>query len=290
MPFFCSACSGYGDRADRPLAPDISDGADAWRIRVIDPSGTEAYSFIETELKSAWENAGAFPAGAPGLFAHAYSTINNWPANRFYAAEGYTVASILSLAGFYESAQTVTFRGEDGYEVSLTREQLLSPRYAYPHVGESEDGAEPVYALIAYRWKEGADDLGSIREGKPSLIFGQENPYEHTNPAFVIGVAEIIVSDAPCDAWPAPSTFPMPGLIASGETVKMQHPDYGLVKIYYTLDGSEPTARSPMYNPSTYQPELNKPIPIVKPTVIKAFAYGYGKADSEAAAFAFVPN
>jgi len=205
-------------------------------------------------------------------------------------ADGYTVASLLALAGLYDSAQTVTFRGEDGYEISLTREQLMAPRFSYPHVGENEDGAEPVFALLAYRWREGTDDLSKLREDKPSLIIGQGNPFEHTNPAYVVGVAEILVSDAPCESWSAPSTFPLPGSIAAGETVKMQHPDYGLVKIHYTLDGSEPTVLSPMYNPSTYQPELNVPIPINEPTEIRAFVYGYGKVDSEVAAFEFDPG
>ena len=85
------------------------------------------------------------------------------------------------------------------------------------------------------------------------------------------------------------SAFPLPGSIAAGETVKLQHPDYGMVKLHYTLDGSEPTLLSTMYNPSTYQPELNRPIPISEPTVIKVLVSGYGKEDSEIATFEFIP-
>jgi hypothetical protein len=59
----------------------------------------------------------------------------------------------------------------------------------------------------------------------------------------------------------AATTFPTEGRIAAGESVKLQHKFSGLVKLHYTLDGTDPTELSPMYNPSTYQPELNLPIP-----------------------------
>ena len=72
--------------------------------------------------------------------------------------------------------------------------------------------------------------------------------------------------------------------------MKLQHPYFGLVKLHYTLDGSDPTHMSPMYNPSTYQLELNIPIPITAPTVIKVLATGYGKNDSEIAVFEFETN
>ncbi|MCL1849597.1 MAG: chitobiase/beta-hexosaminidase C-terminal domain-containing protein [Clostridiales bacterium] len=262
-------------------------GDDVWRIHVVDHAGDAVWSFTEVELIDAMQSAEALPSGAPGRFAHAYSTINNWPAAKFYAADGYSIALVLSVAGLYEDAQTVTFKGADGYAVSLTREQLLSPRFSYPNAGENEDGAEPVYALLAWRWREGTADVDAIRDDKPCLIIGQSNPFEHTNPAYVVGVEEILVSQAPCEQWPPASTFPLPGFITAGETVKLQHPDYGLVKLHYTLDGSEPTTLSPMYNPSTFRPEMNAPIPILRPTVIKALVVGYGKSDSDIAEFRF---
>jgi len=261
-----------------------------WRIRVIGPSGEEAWSFTEAELIKALESVETPPSGFVGQFTHVYSTVNNWPTARSYAAVGYSVVSILMMAGLYESTQTVTFRADDGYEVSLTREQLLAPQSNYPHVNENEEGAEPVCTILAYRWREGSDDLGSIQDENPCLIIGQRYPFEHTNPAFVENVSEIIVSNEPCDSWLMASTFPMPGPIASGETVKLQHPEYGLVKLHYTLDGSEPTMLSKIYNPSTYQPELNVPIPITEPTVIKVLVCGYGKTDSEVATFQFTPK
>ena len=259
-------------------APARLADAVAWRICIVDPAGAEVWSFTEAELAEMLEP-----------FAHAYSTVNNWPTTRFYAAEGYSLADILVAVGLYDAAQTVYFRAADGYQVSFTAEQLFSPQYHYPQVGENGGGAEQVFPIIAYRWREGTKNLSEVSDNKPCLIIGQRNHLEHTNPAFVVGVAEILVDYAPCEKWPTATTFPLPGPIAVGETVKLQHPDCGLVKLHYTLDGSEPTTLSPMYNPSTYQLELNRPIPITEPTVIKVLVRGYGKADSEIAVFEFTP-
>jgi len=270
-------------------SPDMPyDGT--WSIRVIDTTGEEAWSFTETSIANALESFPALPSGTPGKFTHVYSAVNNWPTARYYAAEGFSVVSILAAAGLYDSAQTVTFRSDDGYEISLTRDQIHAPQYFYPQVNENDDGAEPVYPIIAYRWREGSDDLSAIREDNPCLIIGQRNPFEHTNPAFVENISEIIVSTEPCEKWPPASTFPAPGFIPAGETVKLQHLSYGLVKLHYTLDGSEPTILSTMYNPSTYRPELNVPIPITETTEIRVIVYGYGKTDSEVAVFQFTPQ
>jgi len=256
------------------------DDPDAWRINVVSVSGDVLWSFTEGDLRR-------LPPEQACDFTHAYSTINNWPTALFYAADGYSIEGILRAAGVYDIAQTITFRAPDGYEASLTREQLLSPQFFYPNVSENENDAAPVKPIIAYRWRERTENLSEIYENKPTLIFGQRNPFEHTNPAFVVNVAEIIIDERPCDIWQEASTFPLQGAIASGETVKLQHPSYGLVKLFYTLDGSEPTVFSTMYNPSTYQPELNVPIPITERTVIKVLVTGYGKLDSEIAEFEF---
>ena len=256
---------------------------DAWRIRVVDTSGGEIWSFTEEELIETGQDQ-------INAFTHVYSTINNWPSTRFLVAGGYSVKSILEMAGALETVQTISFRAADGYEASLTREQLFGEQYYYPKAGESEDGAEPVMPIIAYRWREGTTNLSELRDEKPTLIFGQRYMSEHTNPAFVEEVAEIVIDTAPCEIWAAASTFPLPGSIAEGETVKLQHQFYGIVKMFYTLDGSDPTTASKMYNPSTYQPELNVPIPITEHTIIKVLVTGYGKKDSEISTFEFDPT
>ena len=262
--------------------PGTAEDEDVWRILLTDPKGANIWNFTENDLAESLKQS--------GLLSYVYSTINNWPSTRFYAAEGYAVADILKAAGLYETAQTITFRAADGYEARFTAEQLFSPQYHYPQAGESPEGAEPVYPIIAYRWREGTKDISELYDNKPCLIIGQRDYLEHNNPAFVVGLTEIQIDDAPCGQWPVAATFPLPGLIAAGETVKLQHPDYGLVKLHYTLDGSEPTPLSPLYNPSTYQPELTTPIPILQTTIIKVLVRGYGKSDSEVAVFEFTPR
>ncbi len=222
-------------------------------------------------------------------FEHVYSTVNNWPTARFYAARGITVRSILKAAGVLETARVITFRSADSYEVSLTIEQLLkTPRYYYPQVREgTSDGASEVEPIIAYEYKEGSTDMSATAMNRPCLIFGQSNPVEHTNPAFVVNVAEIVVSDEEAETWDPATTFPAAGKIAPGELVKLQHKNYGLVRLHYTLDGTDPTPLSPLYNVSTYQPELNVPIPINRDTLIKILVTGYGKKDSAISSFCF---
>lgn len=222
-------------------------------------------------------------------FQHVYSTINNWPTARFYAAKGITVRSILRAAGVLDTAQVITFRSPDSYKVSFTKEQLLDqPRYYYPKVTEdSADLAEPVEPIIAYEYKEGSKDMGVAVPDKPCLIIGQSNVWEHTNPAFAENICEIIVSNKEAGAWEPATTFPKEGEIASGESVKLQHKYFGQVKLHYTMDGTDPTELSPLYNISTYQPELNVPITIKKDTVIKVMVTGYGKKNSPIASFTF---
>jgi len=261
---------------------DPEEDPNAWRIYIRDPDGAELWSFSEAGLER-------LSSDRVGAFSLVYSTINNWPTTRFYAARGYSIIDILTVAGLFETAQTVTFRSEDGYEANLTREQLLSPRYFYPHVGESDIGAEPVLPIIAYNWRDGTDDLSEIREDKPLLIFGQRNAFEQTNPAFVVGVFEIVVDTAPSVVWPAAGTFPQPGPVAADEPVKLQHASFGLVKLHYTLDGSDPTPLSKVYNPSTFRPEMTVPIPVTEPVTIKVLVTGFGKNDSEIATFEFWP-
>jgi len=222
-------------------------------------------------------------------FEHVYSTINNWPTARFYAARGITVRSILKAAGVLDSAQVITFSSSDSYKVSFTREQLLDlTRYYYPQVKEGlADSAEPVEPIVAYEYKEGSGDMGAVVTDVPCMIIGQSNPLDHTNPAFVINISEIIVSNQEAEVWEPATTFPKAGKIASGELVKLQHKSLGLVKLHYTLDGTEPTELSPMYNISTYQPELNVPLSITKDTVIKVLVTGYGKKNSGIHSFKF---
>lgn len=222
-------------------------------------------------------------------FGSVYSTVNDWPTEKLFAATGVKVESLLKDAGFYDSAQTVTFRSGDGYEMSFTREQLIDcPRYCY---GKDDRGEvlekEAAPAILSWSYKDGGSDLSQAEDGPLCFVMGQAYPDEHTNPAFVIGVTEVEVSADLPDKWEKATVFPAEGIIAAGEKVKLQHAALGKVKLYYTTDGTDPTVSSILYNPSTYQLELNSAIEISEDTIIKVLTVGYGRPDSDIAVFEF---
>ena len=251
-----------------------------WVIRIANTEGEELFSFTESELSHILPD---------GRFAQRYSTINRWPTPRIHVAEGYLLTDILQAAGLLDTTQRITLRATDGYEMSLTREQLLSPQYFFPFVGENDTGAEPVGPIIAYRWRDGTDDFDDLMDHNPTLLIGQRNPFEHTNHIFVTDLDIITVDDSPSETWPKPTTFPLPGYIPIGETVRLQHSNLGLVHVFFTVDGSDPTPLSTLFNPSIFRPELNVSVEITEPTVIRAFARGFGRNDSEIAVFEFTP-
>lgn len=220
-------------------------------------------------------------------FEHVYSIINNYPTVKKYAARGIKMSAVLKEAGIKDEARSITVIGNDGYKSFFTREQLLeTPRYYFPGVIEGDPaGAEPAEPIIAYEYAENSDQLSEVREDELCLIVPQANVKEQTQHAFVKGIQEIVVSLDDPGNWDAAAVFPQPGLIARGDTVKLQHKELGKVKMYYTLDGSTPTENSMLYNPSTHQNELNKPIIIEEDMIIKVLVKGFGKHDSEIAEF-----
>ncbi|MEI7885128.1 MAG: metallophosphoesterase [Clostridia bacterium] len=271
--------NSQGVTIDSTRNPIISKEQKDLKVTVSGDVISENKSFTLQEL-STLTNSG---------FNHIYSTINNWPSAKFYAAKGITVRSILEKAGVLDTAQVITFRSPDSYEISFTRKQLLdNPQYYYPNINNGSDiHSERVEPIIAYEYKAGSNSLQDVSADELCLIIGQMNPFEHTNPAFIANVSEIIVSEELPEIWQQATAFPEQGQVAIGEKVKLLHKNFGLVKLHYTLDGTEPTVLSPMYNPSTYQPELNAPIIIDKDTIIKVLATGYGKEDSKIKTFTY---
>lgn len=222
-------------------------------------------------------------------FEHAYSTINNWPAAKKYAARGVKLAAVLKAAGMKDEAKCITVKGKDDFEWAFTREQLLdTPRYYFQEIMSGDPaGAEPVEPLLAYEYMESSDNLSEAKADDLCLIMPQANVHEQTNHTFVKGVREILVTVEDPGKWEKAFVFPQTEYIAAGDTVKLQHKDIGKVKMYYTLDGSTPSEKSTIYNPSTYQPELNKPIKIEQDTTIKVLVKGFGKYDSDIAEFRY---
>ncbi|TEB08071.1 hypothetical protein Psch_01626 [Pelotomaculum schinkii] len=226
----------------------------------------------------------------PGArFDHVYSTINNWPAAKKYAVRGVKLAAVLQAAGIKDEAKCITVKGKDDFEWSFTREQLLdTPRYYFPEVMAGDPaGAQPVEPVIAYEYVENSDNLSEARADDLCLIMPQACVNEQANHTFVKGVREILVTVEDPGKWEKATVFPQTEYVAAGDTVKLQHKETGKVKMYYTLDGSTPTEQSTLYNPSTYQPELNKPIKIERDTTIKVLVKGFGKYDSDIAEFRY---
>ncbi|MGI6361819.1 MAG: FN3 associated domain-containing protein [Bacillota bacterium] len=219
---------------------------------------------------------------------HIYSVINNWPTKKNYAAKGIKVSAVLQAVGAWDSFQTVTFKSPDGYEMVLTRDQLLDSQYYYPNLeNDDTDGATLVEPIIAYEYLEDSTDLTEVAPDSFCFILGQRNVFEHNNPAFVKNLSQIIISNEDPGAWEVASTYPTAGKISATEKVKLEHDSFGMVKIFYTVDGTDPTTESTMYNPSTYQPELNTPIVLEKDTIIKVLVSGYGKKDSSIETYQF---
>jgi len=214
------------------------------------------------------------------IISDAYTSVNDWPSEKLYYALGISLKEV--LADIDRSDTLITFEGADGYHASLTAAQLFAPRYTY--VGGEAKEVEP---LLAYRMIE-SDDAAALKDAQhltlPTLIFGQENESEHTNPAFVEDIVRIEISDH-IEQWSIPTIAEDATVIEAGETVKLLHPDFSKVKIYYTLDGSDPSIASTLYNPSTYQPQLNTPITLHTDTTLKAIVLGYGRQSSPIASF-----
>lgn len=239
-------------------------------------SGTVSYSMQEMD---GWGNT----------VEYVYSLINNWPNKKFAVAKGIPLQSILEKAGVWDSFQVVSIASGDGYTASFTREQLLAPRFYFPGLLEDSTAGQeqrPIILTLGYALDE--TEMSELEEEEaPRLVFGQNYITEHNSVAFVENIASITVSNQPAEKWEPCGSFPASGSIKKGDTVKLTHDSIGLVKIFYTLDGSTPDYSSAMYNPSTYQPALNAPIPIDGDVVIKAMVSGYGKADSDVVSFEF---
>ena len=272
----CFALSGCGDNgADVGQAPqtDVEESI----IKVIGTDGSEQ----DVNLNELYSDKNNY-------FEHIYSTINNWPSKGCNAAKGIKIEAIPGLSP-EDDFTSVTFESGDGYRVTLTKEQLYCDRFHYPNLeNDEETGKEPVETIIAMEYKEGSGDLSEAEADKPFLMLGQSNIQEHNTIAGVVDIATITISNEKAEQWAQPTAYPEPGVIYAGDKVKLEHSGAGaFAKMYYTTDGSDPTVNSTLYNPSTYQPELNAPIEITKDTVIKVLVSGYGKEDSEIATFEF---
>ncbi len=226
---------------------------------------------------------------------HDYSGYNFYPSLQIFKdTTGVTLQTLLDQAGLKEEATMIKIRlSNSTYSYYTCRDLLDVPRYYFPQgedssdctvwppEGRGEQGKVEVPAMIAF-----------MKNGK--LIYGQWDPLEPTacNGEQFYGILKGGTIEVTCEEltqWDTPDAYPNSGSVMEDTEVELQYGDGSLwhTKIYYTVDGSEPTVHSNIYNISypTFQPHLNKPIPIDGPVTIKARAIGLGKLDSEVVTF-----
>jgi chitodextrinase len=247
-----------------------------------------------------------------------YSTINTWPTKNFYRGKGVKLTDLLKLAGgLDEQATLIKFIASDGFTTTFTvRELVYEPRYRYPnfmydehgnwsqagHIIGDASGAVPVEPMIA--WKSGSsphpeelsDDENLSTADANHLLYGQRAVTQQTNARFAKYTTTIQVLTDPVQKWGNPTASVPPGEVAVGTKVELHSPYDDEDKVHYTLDGSDPTIHSPMYNwiasrwwssrPDVLD-EINRPIEITQDTTIKAFVTGPGREDSDIVTFEY---
>ncbi|OPY63609.1 MAG: Oxidoreductase molybdopterin binding domain protein [Pelotomaculum sp. PtaU1.Bin065] len=226
-----------------------------------------------------------------------YSGYNYYPSLQvFKNTTGVTLQTLFELAGgLKDNATMIKVKTPTSpYNYYTKRDLMDLPRYYFP-AGEdrsdcpdwppttrgSEEGAVPVETMIAF-----------IEGGK--LIYGQQTPLEPTcckgeQMNGILPGCTIEVTTEPLPQWDMPWAEPDSGTVVPGTKVKLHYGDDSLyhTRIYYTLDGSEPTVKSNIFNISypTFRPWFNKPIPITGDITIKTRAIGLGALDSEVRTF-----
>lgn len=243
-----------------------------------------------------------------------YSSINTWPSKIWYRGQGIRLRDLLQAAGgLREEATLIRFTSADGFRVTFTvRELLEEPAYRFPyfmdsglagHLPGDTSGAVPVEPILAHRsfsahTKEEIRDAGRFSSAAAyHLLFGQRAVTQQNNARFAKYVTGIEVLTDPVEKWEPPRAVPPPGEVPPGTLVRLYSPLGDEDKVHYTLDGSDPTIESPMYNLVASRwwssrgeeavDAINRPIEIRGDTTIKAKTIGPGKADSEVVIFTY---
>jgi hypothetical protein len=216
-----------------------------------------------------------------------FSTTNNWPSFGYMRAIGISLKFLLLQSGLNDGAARITLLSTDGYRAVLTYDQIFGPLYSYDDRSASGSGdATVIEPIIAWAWGEN----GEAREEDIRPFIGQRGPLDVNTSVFVKSLSIIEVSTMPDGNWDAPGAdVPDGAKIAAGTELVLTHDRMDSVKIYYTLDGSDPKYDSTVYNPSTsyYQPDLTRPLILSQSVTVKAFAGGFGRGDSEIAVFEY---
>ncbi len=243
-----------------------------------------------------------------------YSTINTWPTKSWYRGKGVRVNHLLEAAGGLNAQATqIRFTSADGFQTTFALQEILGETiYRFPNfmntglpghlIGDASE-AVPVDTIIAYLScsAQTVDEVmndSCLSAGDANLlIFGQRAVTQQTNARFVKYLKKIeVLTTNPVPQWDEPTASVEPGEVPAGTRVELKSKYNDEDKVHYTLDGSDPTIESPMYNwiasrwwssRADELEEINRPIEITNNTIIKAFVTGPGKADSDIATFEY---
>ncbi|MEI7885129.1 MAG: FN3 associated domain-containing protein [Clostridia bacterium] len=218
-----------------------------------------------------------------GYLEQCYSSVNNYPTKKFNVAKGVSISYLMEESNIKKEAKSITVEASDGYKAVFTQDQLLGKRYRFPEV-ISGSAANPVLVQSVLAWAFGdGQDFSNTKEDDLRIVIGQQGINDVNTVSSVRMVSKITISTKNTGTWANPSAS-----ISEGNLI-ISHESFDQVKLYYTLNGSEPTVTSQVYNPSTtyFQPDLIKPIPINGSGILKVKAVGYGKEDSEVLTFAY---
>ncbi|MFA5383350.1 MAG: S-layer homology domain-containing protein [Eubacteriales bacterium] len=228
---------------------------------------------------------------------YTYSGYNHWPSLQIFKdMKGPMLKTLLDAAGLKDNAAMIRCKLSVDVYSEFTKEQLLDEKRYYFPDGEDEDNLGKWPPTRSERGKSPVETMLALNESNGKLIYGQRALNEPTccKNQMLGGLCEggtIEVLTESLAHWEAPSANPAPGTIAPGTEVTLQHGDgtpYHAI-VYYTLDGSDPTYGSNIFNISYphFQQQLNKPVPINKNMTIKTKTIGMGKLDSEVATYQY---
>jgi hypothetical protein len=228
---------------------------------------------------------------------YTYSGYNHWPSLQIFSdMSGPTLQSILDAACLKDSATLIRVKSTGGAYSDFTKDQILKePRYYFPD-GEKPGDVTDWPPQRSERGKKAVETIIALNQANGKLFYGQCAPNEPTccqNQMLgaVCNGGTVEVLTMPLERWAMPHADPAPGKVDAGTKVTLQHEDgapYHAI-VYYTLDGSEPTYGSYVFNISYphFQPEMNRPIPVNKDVTIKTRTIGMGKLDSEVATYKY---
>ena len=230
-------------------------------------------SFTLAELKGMTGN----------ISRNAYSAWNTWPSKRVYYAEGIAISALIEKAGLKAGATTINISeapppsGAIAYNMTFLLSDLLGERYTF------EGSKTVVPAILAFKLSEkGFTDMDEVAL---RLIHGQLAEQDQTTVGFVQRASIITVTSDPIRQLAQPKAAAE--LLADGRYSVTLTSDNARAKIYYTTDGTTPTANSTMYNISDWaqQQHLNAPFTVSGTTQVKAIAIDSGFSNSDVLSF-----